>query len=87
MSTCLERSNGESTHTYSTYGYNNEHVVIVYTAVKDTQSEFGQPRHVFKSLHFGPFILKRNPGVFKLKRGGAAFSKVSIADLENAGVE
>ncbi len=24
---------------------------------------------VFKSLRFGPFTLKRNPGVFKLKRG------------------
>ncbi len=30
------------------YGYNNEHDVIVYTVVKDTQSEFGQPRHRFQ---------------------------------------
>ncbi len=25
------------------YGYNNEHDVIVYTVVNDTQSEYGQP--------------------------------------------
>ncbi len=32
---------------------------------------------VFKSLSFGPFTLKRNPGVFKLKR---AFLKVSVVE-------
>ncbi len=30
---------------------------------------------VFKSLRFGPFTLKRNPGVFKLKRGLQRFQK------------
>ncbi len=27
------------------YGYNNEHAVIVYKVVKDTQRECGQPSH------------------------------------------
>ncbi len=30
---------------------------------------------VFKSLRFGPFTLKRNPRVFKLKRGLQRFQK------------
>ncbi len=30
---------------------------------------------VFKSLRFAPFTLKRNPGVFKLKRGLQRFQK------------
>ncbi len=30
---------------------------------------------VFKSFCFGPFTLKRNPGVFKLKRGLQRFQK------------
>ncbi len=36
------------------YGYNYEHYVIVYTFVKDTQSQ----AIVFKSLSFGPFTMK-----------------------------
>ncbi len=48
------------------YGYNKEHDVIVYTVVKDTQSEY---TIVFKSLRFALFTLKHNPGVFKLKQG------------------
>ncbi len=57
------------------YGYNSVHDVIVYTVIKDTQSECGQPRHHHKSLLFGPFTLKRNSGVFKLKRGLQHFQK------------
>ncbi len=45
------------------YGYNNEHDVIVYT------SNVGSHAIVFKSLRFGPFTLKHNPRVFKLKHG------------------
>ncbi len=30
---------------------------------------------IFKSLRFAPFTLKRNPGVFKLKRGLQCFQK------------
>ncbi len=33
-------------------GYNNEHDVIVYTVVKDTQSKCGQPRHRFQKCQF-----------------------------------
>ncbi len=56
------------------YGYNNEHAVIVYTAVKDV----GSHAIVFKSLRFGPFTLKRNPGVFKLKQGLQRFQKSPV---------
>ncbi len=34
------------------YGYNNEHDVIVYTVVKDTQYKCGQPRHRFQKSPF-----------------------------------
>ncbi len=34
------------------YGYNNQHDVIVYTVVKDTQSECGQPSHHFQKSQF-----------------------------------
>ncbi len=36
----------------------------------------GSLANVFKSLRFGPFTLKRNPGVFKLKRDLHHFQKV-----------
>ncbi len=65
------------------YGYNNEHDVIVYTVVKDTQSSHAI---VFKSLRFGPFTLKRNPEVFQIKRGLQRFQKSLFSTLENAGV-
>ncbi len=40
------------------YGYNNEHAVIVYMVVKDTQSECGQPRHHFQK---SPFSTSKTP--------------------------
>ncbi len=49
------------------YGYNNEHDVIVYTVVKDTQSECGQPRHRFLKSPFWSFYTETSL-VFKLKR-------------------
>ncbi len=49
------------------YGDNNEHDVIVYTVVKDTQRECGQPRQRFQK---SPFTLKRNPGVFPVVFAG-----------------
>ncbi len=41
---------------------------------------------IFKSLRFGPFTLKRNPGVFKVKRGLQRFRKSLFSRVENAGV-
>ncbi len=32
------------------YGYNNEHDVMVYTVIKDTQRDCGHPRHRFQTL-------------------------------------
>ncbi len=52
------------------YGDKYEHDVIVYTVVKDTQSQ----AIVFKSLSFGPFTLNFH----WTKTGSTAFSKVSI---------
>ncbi len=57
------------------YGYNNAHDVIVYTVIKDTQFECGQPRHRFQKSPFWSVTLKRNPGVFKLKWGLQRFQK------------
>ncbi len=68
------------------YGYNNEHDVIVYTVVKDTQSECGQPRHRFQKSPFWSVYTETQPRSFQTKTGFAAFSKVSVFDLENAGV-
>ncbi len=68
------------------YRYNNEHDVIVYTVIKDTQCECGQPRHCFQILRFGPFTLKRNPRVFKLKRGLQHFQKCPFLTSKTPGV-
>ncbi len=57
------------------YGYSNEHDVIVYTVVKDTQSECGQPHHRFQKSPFWLFTLKRNPGG---KRGLQRFKILSF---------
>jgi len=50
------------------------------------RANVGSHAIVFKSLCFGPFILKRNPGVFKLKRGLQHFRKSLFSRFENAGV-
>ncbi len=34
------------------YGYNNEHDIIFYTVVKDTQCKCGQPHHNFQKSQF-----------------------------------
>ncbi len=68
------------------YGYNNEHDVIVYTVVKDTQRECGQPRHRFQKSPFWSVYTETQPRRFQIKTGSAAFSKVSVFDLENAEV-
>ncbi len=68
------------------YGYNNAHDVIVYTVVKDMQFECGQPRHRFQKSPFWSVYTETLPRSFQTKTGSAAFSKVSVFDLENAGV-
>ncbi len=39
------------------------------------RANVGSHAVVFKSLRFGPFTLKHNPGVFKLKQGLKRFQK------------
>ncbi len=68
------------------YGYNTEHDVIVYTVVKDTQCECGQPCHRFQKPPFWSVYTETQPWSFQTKMGSGAFSKVSVFDLENAGV-
>ncbi len=68
------------------YGYNNEHDVIVYTVIEDTQKECGQPHHRFQKSPFWSVYTETQPRSFQTKTGSAAFSKVSVFDLENAGV-
>ncbi len=62
------------------YGYNNEHDVIVYTV------ECGQPRHCFQKSAFWSVYTETQPQSFQTKTGSAAFLKVSVFNLENAGV-
>ncbi len=62
------------------YGYNNEHAVIVYTVVKDTQSECGQPRHRFQKSPFWSVYTEMQ--VFKLKRGLQRFQKSQFSTLK-----
>ncbi len=68
------------------YGYNNEHDVFVYTVVKDTQSECGQPHHRFQKSPFWSVYTETLPQSFQTKTGSVAFLKVFVFDLENAGV-
>ncbi len=68
------------------YGYNNEHDVIIYTVVKDTQKDCGQPRHRFQKSLFWSVYTETLPRSFQTKTGSAASLKVSVFDLENAGV-
>ncbi len=63
------------------YGYNNEHDVIVYTVVKDSQRECGQPRHRFQKSPFCLVYTETQPRSFQTKTRSAAFSKVSVFDL------
>ncbi len=54
------------------YGYNNEHDVIVYTVVKDTQSECG---HRFQKSPFWSVYTETQPQSFQTKRGLQRFQK------------
>ncbi len=68
------------------YGYNNEHDVIVYTVIKDTQCKSGQPHHRFQKSPFWSVYTEMQPQCFQTKMGSAVFSKVSVFNLENARV-
>ncbi len=57
---------------------------IVYMVAKDTQRECGQPFQ--KSPHFGPFTLKCNPRVFKLKQGLQLLESLLFSSVENVSV-
>ena len=60
------------------YGYTNAPDVIVYTVVKDTQSECEQPRHCFQNSQFWSVYTETQPWSFQIKTGSAAFSKVFV---------
>ncbi len=63
------------------YGYNNEHDVIVYTVVKDTQSECGQSRHRFQKSPFLSVYTETLARSFLTKTGSAAFLKRRVLSL------
>ncbi len=50
------------------------------------RTNVGSHAIVYKSLRFGPFKLKHNTGVFKLKRGLQRFQKSQFSRVENTGV-
>ncbi len=60
------------------YAYKNEHDVIVYTVIKDTQRECGQPRHHFQKSQLLSIYTETQPQSFQTKTGSAVFSKVSV---------
>ncbi len=60
------------------YGYSNEHDVIVYTVIKDTQRECGQPRHHFQKSPFWLVYTETQPRSFQTKTGSAAFSNATV---------
>ncbi len=64
------------------YGYNNEHDVIVYTVIKDTQSQCGQLCHRFQKSPFWSIYTETLPRSFQTKTGSAAFLKVSLKTQE-----
>ncbi len=80
---CLERLNEASTHTYL---WAMRMMLLFYTVIKDTQCEFGQPRHHFQKSLFCSVYTETQPRSFQTKTGSAAFSKVSVSRVENAGV-
>ncbi len=53
------------------YGYNNEHDVIVYTVVKDTQCQCWQPRYHFQKSPFWSVYTETQPWSFQTKTGSA----------------
>ncbi len=83
-STCLERSNGESAHTY--LWVQQWAWCYSYTVIKDTQSECGQPRHCFqKSLFWSIYteIGVTFTQIFQTKTGSAGvFKRLSFQTLE-----
>ncbi len=63
------------------YWYNNDPDVIVYTVVKDTLSECGQPHHHFQKSLFCSVYTETQSRSFQTKMGSAAFSKVSVFEV------
>ncbi len=68
------------------YGYNNEHDVIVYTVVKDYAERMWAATDCFQKSPFWSVYTETQPQSFQTKTGSAAFSKVSVFNLEHAGV-
>ncbi len=54
-----------------------KHDVIVCTVIKDTQSECGQPPHLFKSLRWSVYT-ETQPQSFKLTQGLQHFEKLRV---------
>ncbi len=71
------------------YGYNNEHDVIVYTVIKDTQSESEQLRHPFQKSQFWSIYTETQPRSKKKQknnRGLQHFRKSLFSRAKYAGV-
>ncbi len=80
---CLERLNEASTHTYL---WAMRMMLLFTRSSRIRSANLGSHAIIFKSLCFAPFTQKRNPGVFKLKRGLQRFQKSPFSRVENAGV-
>ncbi len=70
----FERSNGEIYRIGTTMSM----MLFFYMVIKDTQREYGQPRHRFQKSPFWSVFTETQPQSFQTKTGSAGFSKVSI---------
>ncbi len=72
-------------------------MILIYTGVfiafqkrspstRMRRENVGSHAIIFKSLSFGPFTLKCNPGVFKLKWGLQRFRSLRFQRVKNARV-
>ncbi len=71
---CLGQSNGDLPIYCVSMGTTMSMIFFTWPS-RIHRENVGSHAIVFKSLCFGPFTLKRNPGVFKLKRGLQCFQK------------
>ncbi len=73
-------------HTRSTHIYGAKMSMMFTWSSRIRSANVGSHAIVFKSLHFVPFTLKRNTGVFKLKWGLQRFQKSQFLRVKNIGV-
>ncbi len=73
-------------HPTYTYLWVQQWAWCYYLHGRQAYADVGNHAIIFKSLSFGPFTLKRNPGVFKVKQDLQRFQKSPFSRVANARV-